>query len=148
MQKKYDFLNKQKTCCFFYAFYIVKIFLLLNLVHAIFKCCYEACNGIFALCLSLVLIIQSNDGMIETMLDKHQTLLLLSDFYGNLLDQVEKFIDSIATINATDIATIASMVNSKLPILAISINGIDDDNNIVGIDSNIENLAASNLEVL
>ena len=57
-------------------------------------------------------------------------------------------IDSIAIIKATDIATIAFIVSSKLPFLAISINGIDDDSNIVGIESNIENLAASTLEVL
>ena len=60
----------------------------------------------------------------------------------------KKLIDNIATKKATDIATIAFIVNSKLPFLAISINGIDDDSNIVGIESNIENLAASILEVL
>ena len=60
----------------------------------------------------------------------------------------KKLIDSIATIKATDIATIAFIVSSKLPFSTISINGIDDDSNIVGIESSIENLAASTLEVL
>jgi hypothetical protein len=57
-------------------------------------------------------------------------------------------IEIIAVIKAIKIAKSAFCVTTWLSMIIISEIGTNEDSKIVGIDSNIENFAASTLEIL
>ena len=61
---------------------------------------------------------------------------------------IKNFIANIAVMKAAKTAAIASPVNTTSFLLRISFNGIKEDIKIVGIESSMENLAASTLEIL
>ena len=60
----------------------------------------------------------------------------------------KRLIEIIAVIKAIKIAKSAFCVTTWLSIAIISAIGTNEDSKIVGIESNIENFAASTLEIL